>query len=120
MTADCRRERGGKMDAYLGEEPIIDLGGTPFDGFTAADWAAEYIERYGGIDDHHHRAWVMDQVMRILKGTPVHVRQAMWEREDAEATTSEYRFVTGHPTQKYLDWAGRMFDDGGYDQGTAP
>lgn len=26
------------------------------------------IERYGGIEGDHHRAWVIDQVVRKLKG----------------------------------------------------
>ena len=30
--------------------------------------AVEMIVRYGGIDGSHHKAWVLDQVVRILAG----------------------------------------------------
>ena len=30
--------------------------------------AMELIERYGQIDGDHHKAWVLDQVARVLKG----------------------------------------------------
>lgn len=28
--------------------------------------ALELIQRYGGIDDAHHKQWLLDQVVRIL------------------------------------------------------
>ena len=32
------------------------------------DEAVSLIIRYGGIDGDHHKAWVLDQVMRALTG----------------------------------------------------
>ena len=32
----------------------------------------DLIQRYGGIQGDHHRAWVLDQVMRIIKGDKYH------------------------------------------------
>jgi len=28
----------------------------------------DVVVRYGGIDGAHHKAWVLDQVVRIIKG----------------------------------------------------
>jgi hypothetical protein len=32
------------------------------------DAALDLIIRYGGIEGDHHKAWVLDQVVRILTG----------------------------------------------------
>ena len=106
---------------YLGESPIGYLAGTPFDGFKAADWAMEFISRYGQIDGEHHKQWVLDQVARILKGTPVIVTLARWS--DGQ---SEYRFTLGKPSDEYLAWVQDMRTNDGsddqyaYDEGIAP
>jgi hypothetical protein len=41
--------------------------------------ALEEINRYGGIEGDHHKCWVLDQVVRILTGTPE--KYAEWVRE---------------------------------------
>ena len=33
--------------------------------------AIEYAVRYGGIDGGHHKAWVIDQMVRALTGCPM-------------------------------------------------
>ncbi len=38
------------------------------DNDDRVDAALRLIERYGGIDGDHHRAWVIDQVVRVLVG----------------------------------------------------
>lgn len=34
------------------------------------DKAISYAVRYGGIDGDHHKAWVIDQMVRALTGCP--------------------------------------------------
>jgi len=88
------------MDGYLGSTVVTDLTGTPYEGYTTKDWAVEYIQYYGQYDGGHHRLWVLDQVMRILKGTPVIVELKKWENGH-----EEYWFNTAEePSQEYLDF----------------
>ena len=107
-------------NAYLGEFPV-DLENSPFAGYTAADWALYYVQQYGGIDGDHHKTWVLDQVARILNGTPVTVVQARWE-----SGTTDYRVDTGKPSEKYLKWVAdtKAGEDGpdtyDYDEGIPP
>lgn len=109
---------------FLGEETLTSLVGTPYEGFTPTAWAMRFIEAYGGIDGDHHKTWVLDQVARILKGTPVEVRLARWDDG-----FSEYRFSTAaEPSSEYREWAhsmlGKQGEDGeyeyDYDVGIAP
>jgi len=83
---------------------------------TPAEWALIFIEQYGQIDGGHHKAWVLDQVARILLGTPVIVI--------APHMTD---CATGKPSKRYLDWVNEMLGeemDGeyeyDYDEGIAP
>ncbi len=108
---------------YLGETLITDLTGTKFENFKPTDWAMYFIERYGQFDGDWHKQWALDQVARILKGTPVVVMQANW----ADGL-KEYRVSTDKETSpEYKTWAIEMlgeFVDGEYEYtyetGTAP
>jgi len=107
---------------YLGEKEFgTNYEGTPYNGFTASDWAMRYIGSYGQIDGSFHKQWVLDQVARILKGTPVLVKLASWD--DGQ---TEWRYNTGKPSKEYLEWVEKMKDlvDGeyqyDYDVGGAP
>lgn len=94
-----------------------------YSGYTAKDWALLYIEHYGGIDGDHHKAWVLDQVVRILHGTPVVLSVARWQNG-----YEELRFRLAEPTPDYHCWVnmmrGELSDDGereyDYDIGIAP
>jgi len=112
------------MEGYLGETPVTSLKGTPFEDYDAADWALEYAARYGQINGDHHTMWVIDQMARILLGTPVKVVVARWENGQYE-----YRISTADPSQDYLAWVEEMKGDVdpetgeteyGYDEGIAP
>lgn len=111
------------MQGYLGETPINPLEVPEFAQYGPANWAMLFVSKYGQIDGDHHKTWVLDQVARILKGTPVLVTEARWDNGQ-----QEYRFDTGEPSQEYLDWVERMRgkreDNGtrqyGYDEGIAP
>lgn len=81
------------MNRYLGEFDIATAERTP------QEWALDWITRYGGIDGAHHKDWVLDQVARILHGTPVIVREARWDNGH-----TELRYRTGEPSQAYHDW----------------
>jgi hypothetical protein len=117
------------MEGYLGETPV-DISKSEFKNYTPADWAMYFIERYGQIDGGWHQTWVLDQVARILKGTPVIVNLAQWrdsDDPDGGIKYSEYRVTTGELSLEYLDWALGMlgeFKDGdyeySYDMGIAP
>jgi hypothetical protein len=107
------------MNGYLGE-----FDTTEGDDKTREAWALTYIMSYGGIDGSHHKDWVLDQVARILHGTPVVCKEARWDNGH-----SEIRFTTGEPTQAYLDWVNECrgeYDpdeeeyEYGYDEGIAP
>lgn len=109
------------MAEYLGEK-IVDESTTPYAGSTAADWALRFMFMYGQIDGAHHKQWVLDQAARILHGTPVIIKKASW----SDGTT-EYRFETGAPSLRYLQWVETYrgdFIDGeyeySYDEGIAP
>lgn len=104
------------MDGYLGEfdtELNKEL--------TREEWALYFIGSYGQIDGGHHKTWVLDQVARILRGTPIIRKEARWLNGHVEG-----RFNLGEPSQEYLDWVVEMCDgeDGpetyGYDEGIAP
>lgn len=105
---------------YIGSKRV-DVKDTPFKDYTPTDWALEYITRYGGKDSRHHKAWVIDQVARILNGCNIIVEMHEWS--DCEP---EYRFYTDEPSQQYKDWVAKLKDgeDGpdtyGYDKGIAP
>jgi hypothetical protein len=53
----------------------------------------------------HHKAWVIDQVARILLGTEVTVTEARWERHPPE-----YRFSVGDPSTGYVNWRKNVMD----------
>lgn len=92
---------------YLGST-IVDPETVPaFAGYTPTDWAILFIEMYGQIDGEHHKAWVLDQVTRILKGTSVVVKLARWSNGE-----EEYRFHTNDiPSPEYLAWVEEMLGD---------
>lgn len=101
------------MEGYLGEFPT-DLTLTPEQG------AMLYIEMYGQIDGGHHKAWVLDQVARILKGAPITITEARWDNG-----YKELRYRVGS-SEEYERWVIAMRDgeDGPdtytYDVGIAP
>ncbi len=84
---------------YLGETPVTDLTGTPYEGFGAVEWALDYIDSYAQIDGEHHKQWTLDQVARILTGSPVTVELASWSNGQ-----QEYRTDVGEPTDYYRAW----------------
>lgn len=105
------------MPKYLGETPVKNMEGTPFEGFGPKEWALYYMDRYGQIDGAHHKQWVLDQVARILHGTKVVVSLAKWDDG-----TQEYRVDTViKPTSAYTKWVKAHCKDGyNYDEGIAP
>jgi hypothetical protein len=96
---------------YLGEFPLGERTDDPL------DYAMVFIEKYGASEGDHHKAWVIDQVVRILKGTPVIVTEARWTDHDPEV-----RYRTGEPSAEYLVWVAEMReeDEEDWSDGTAP
>ena len=108
---------------YLGETPVDIRKHPTYRFYTREDWALVWLMRYGQIDGEHHKAWVIDQVARILHGTPVVVTLAKWA--DGKGT-QEYRLDLGEPSQMYKAWVRRSKagEDGpntySYCEGIAP
>lgn len=109
---------------YLGETPVA-LEDSPFKDWTPADIAMSFVESYGQIDGAHHKQWVLDQVARALKGSPIiNLRKAEW----SDIAEPEWRWELGE-SQEYLDWVAAMKGDYDeeeesyeydYDEGIAP
>ena len=93
------------MNGYLGTV-VVDVADTPYANYDKNDWALEYVEMYGQIDGDHHKTWVLDQVARILNGTPVIVSQASWDNGQ-----TEYRIDLADPSPEYLAWVEKMLGD---------
>lgn len=92
------------MTGYLGEFPVDVSKHPEYSKYTQADWAKVFIGKYSSIDGYHHKAWVFDQVARILKGTPVVVVQARWNNH-----APEDRFTVAEPpSEAYLQWVKEM------------
>ena len=107
-------------NGYLGEFPVDVSKHPEYSKWTAKDWAMLFISKYGSIDGDHHKQWVLDQVARILHGTPVEVVQARWKKHPPED-----RFTVADPPSKaYKKWVKSMtsgVNEGyDYDPGIAP
>ena len=111
------------MNGYLGEKSV-KIEKTPFAKFTKEDWALYFIEHYGQFDGGHHKQWTMDQVVRVLKGTPVKIKLAKWDNGE-----EEYRVtLADKPSKAYIAWVDEMRGETdsngdreyGYDEGIAP
>ncbi len=57
--------------------------------------ALEYAVRYGGIDGAHHRAWVIDQMVRALTGCP------MVEGMGVDGNAEHYTFAKQGESEEY-------------------
>ena len=108
------------MKQYLGEKKV-DIKDTIYKDYTPKDFALLWLQNWGGIDGDHHKAWVLDQVARILHGTPVMAKMASWE-----GGQTELRISLDDATPEYHKWVATCKDgeDGpetyGYETGIAP
>lgn len=101
------------LNDYLGSK-IIEAKETPFKDYTEKDWALYFIDNYGQYESTNEKAWVLDQVSRILNGSPVEIHEASWSNGN-----TEYRIIVGKPSVAYNNWLENQdLDD--YDFGTAP
>lgn len=111
------------MASFLGETKLNQKDVEEFKDFDKNDWAMYFVERYGQFDGSHHKAWVLDQVARILKGSKVIIKIANWDDGGFE-----YRCEVDKPSKEYKKWVKEMLgskdEDGeyeyGYDEGIAP
>jgi len=99
------------MSVYLGEK-VIDTHTTKYAMYSRLDWINFWFKQYQYIDGEHHKTWLIDQIARILKGTPIILKIAEWS-----GGKKEERFSLGEPPQKYWDW---IKNDSEYDFGIAP
>ena len=87
------------MINYLGEFPSsfgIEM--------TKEEWVLTYLVQYKGIHGTHHKDWLLDQIARIMLGTPVTTVSAKWGKSTEDVEHEEIRFRTGMPSQAYLEW----------------
>lgn len=103
------------MNGYLGEFDV-DISTTEFAKFTTLDWVQFWIASYGQIDGSHHKMWTLDQCTRIIKGTPIILKEARWEN-DGEITT-ELRYSLGEPSKEYEQFVSDYEEDGEYEWNT--
>jgi len=108
------------MEGYLGETRL-NVCETPYADYNIQDWIMLWIEMYGGIEGSHHKAWLIDQIARLLKSTGIVVKLAKWENGQ-----KEYRLSLSDPSEEYRNWVCEMKagEDGpdtyAYDYGIAP
>lgn len=108
------------MKGYLGET-VVKQQNTKFKDYDNGAWAMYFLENFGQYDGGHHKQWALDQIARIMKGTPIIITLAKWDNGN-----EEFRINTGIPSQNYLDWVTEMCngEDGpntyDYDEGIAP
>lgn len=103
--------------SFLGEQ-AIDVASHPvFGSFDRTAWALLLAQENADVEGAAHKAWVLDQVVRVLHGTPVAVRLASWSdgRE-------EHRFCLGVPSASYQQWRQALAENGNvnYDEGIPP
>lgn len=111
------------MSKFLGETLVDTKNHPTFKNYSESDWAMIFISQYGQIEGNHHKAWVLDQVSRILKGTKVVVKEAAW----ADGTT-EFRYdVSEITSMEYNEWrqvmSGQTVNhetEYNYDEGVCP
>lgn len=92
-----------KEETYLGEVKV-EIADSPFACYKPSDWACLWITKYGQVDGSHHKAWVLDQVMRILKGGEIELTQASWS-----SGYKEWRFSV-YESEDYKQWVNEMLD----------
>jgi len=102
---------------YLGLFPV-DIENTPYKDYTKEDWIEHYLFRYGQIDGSHHKAWVLDQIARIIKNTKMEISIRKWSNGKGEYSICTH----DEPSKEYLDWVERYCDGDNYsyDVGIAP
>ena len=109
------------MKGYLGTTQV-EQKDTIYKDYTEKDWILYFIEEYGQIDGALHKDWVIDQVVRILKGTKIEIEKAEWENGHSELRVS----LEEGESEDYKQWVIDMKDgeDGpdtySYDPGIAP
>ncbi len=84
--------------SYLGET-IIDVSESIFKDNTKEDWIQYFIESYGQIDGDHHKAWLLDQIMKILNDCKIIIKLAQWSNGQ-----EEYRISIEKHSDKYETW----------------
>ena len=108
------------MSEYRGQVRV-DIHKTKYAMYSKQDWVLLWIEMYGSIDGDHHKAWLIDQIARILKGTQIILSIAKWKSGEENE-----RFRLSEPPKEYWDWVKEVKsgEDGedtyGYDFGIVP
>lgn len=96
------------MAKYLGQN-VVKQEETQYKDYNRIDWVEYFLDSYGEIDGAHHKMWVINQCLRIIKGTPIIINLARWD--DGQV---EYRITTGEPSQEYLNYV-KEVEDAGYE-----
>lgn len=120
LTSNWNLPGKPRRPEFLGTFPV-DIENSPFRGYGKKDWALYFIQRWGGFEKEHQKAWVLDQVARILNGTPIIVEEKRW----ADGT-NQFQVTLGEPTSRYHRWVAETCEGSegpntyDYDEGIAP
>lgn len=67
--------------------------------------------QYGQTDGDHHKAWVIDQMIRALLGCPMETRSAV------DFRGQPYQYEAQSASEDYRDWIAEL---GEWDEGIPP
>lgn len=104
-----------EANTYLGEYPV-ELDASPFRSLDQKELAIYFMGRYSQLTGAEHKAWVLDQVARILHGGQIaDLRKVVWTKGDPE-----YRFTISE-SPEYQRWLSALLKKyPNYNCGLAP
>ena len=88
------------MKAEYQGEIVVDVKDTKFSNYTNEDWIVHWVEYYN-CDGAHHKEDLLMDIVRIIKGCKVIVKQASWSDG-----FKEYRFELSEDTETFTEWYG--------------
>lgn len=97
------------MRGYLGEIEV-KIEKSEFSKYTKVDWVLLWTTMHGQVDGSHHKAWLIDQIQRILFDTNVIIKKAEWDNGEYE-----FRYSLGSPSEAYLKFIKLYENNGEYE-----
>jgi len=94
---------------------VIDISKTEYAMYSPTAWALKWIEMHGDIEGDQQKAWLLDQIARILNYTKVVIEKLTFRPD----MPPEYIFSLDEPAEQYHRWVANLGDPD-YDTGVAP
>jgi len=92
------------MKGYIGESPIDWKTHPELKDMTEKDWALLMAFQHAQVDGAHHKTWVIDQMVRILNGAEITVKEAEWASGE-----TVIRWTVGS-SDDYIEWVKKYAD----------